>query len=752
MEEEKITWSSILELSDVGAWELDPEKSTIHFSDVFRRILEIKEDTPMALAEFLNYFQAKWRHILGKCFHDLLQNNAAFSLKAYDQNGKELILKGKAILSEERKCRFAGTLMATGEPEGVSNRPPELLQNTLYEHIFINSPMPMIIWDFETLEITDCNHQAILKYGYSREEFIGMNIRDIRPEEDIPLLEKYTADEESYANIYQQIWRHKTKSGKLLTVEITGHLIEYKGRKCSLVLINDISDRIEAEEQLLESLRELSDYRFALDESCIIMICDNQGKIAYINQKFEELSEYKARSLIGKDLQDLFPAEEKAKIQACWEIVSANEVWQGELKGKKASGGFYWTNTAVVPFLNNSGDPYQYIWVGSDITAKKRADNELVKERFLLRTIIDNLPIQIYVKDQKGRHIINNKHLYQDLLGAGTEKETLGKTVFDYFDKDTAAKMIAFDRHLIKTKKPVINLEEYYTDAEGKKRCLLTNKVPLLDDEDNVIGLVGMSRDVTDRKKEEEKLKELNEELKKQAKELAVSNQELEQFAYMASHDLQEPLRMITGFLNLLEKKYNPILDEKGKKYIHFAVDGASRMKNIILDLLAYSRVGRKEEKFREIEVADVVANIINLNKVLIHQKKAKITTGKLPKVYIASSPLQQVFQNLVNNALKYQKPEVIPEIVIESEERDDEWCFSVQDNGIGIPASKQEQVFVLFKRLHTRDEYSGSGIGLTMCKKIIENLGGKIWFTSEEGKGSTFYFTIPKTGPEPAP
>lgn len=745
MDEGKVLWSNVLELADVGAWKLDPENSTIHFSDISRQILKIKGDAPVKLPVFLEYFKSQSQYLLERCVQNLLDNNAAFTLKTLVRDGTGVIVAGKACQDTQGKHLLVGTLVPTGEKETVANAYPELQKNTLYEHIFKSSPIPMIIWDFERQEITDCNQQALHKYGYSREEFIGMNIRDIRPKEDIPQMEKFIANEEVYGQINQRVWRHKTKNGQILTVEITGHLIEYEGRKCSLAMINDISNRIEAEEQLLESLKELSDYRFALDESCIVMICDKGGKVEYVNQKFEEISGYRARNVIGKELEDFFPEDEKPKIETCWEVVSSKEVWRGELKGQKANGDYYWTSTVIVAFLNNSGDPYQYIWVGYDITEKKKTDDELVKERFLLRAIIDYLPIQIYVKDLQSKHIINNRFQYQDLLGADNERETLGKTVFDYFDKATASKMYEADQHLLKSKEPVINLEEYYFDEKGEKRWLLTNKVPLLDAENNVIGLVGMSRDVTERKKEEDKLRQLNEELQKQAKELAVSNQELEQFAYMASHDLQEPLRMITGFLNLLEKKYDPVLDEKGKRYIHFAVDGASRMKNIILDLLAYSRVGRKEEKFREIEVKDIIANVLNLNKVLIHQKNAKIKVGKLPKVYTASSPLQQVFQNLINNALKYHKPETFPEIEIKSKSKNSDWLFSVRDKGIGIPSPQQDQVFVLFKRFHPGGQYSGSGIGLTMCKKIIENLGGKIWFESGEGKGSTFYFTIPK-------
>lgn len=203
---------------------------------------------------------------------------------------------------------------------------------------------------------------------------------------------------------------------------------------------------------------------------------------------------------------------------------------------------------------------------------------------------------------------------------------------------------------------------------------------------------------------------------------------------------------MITGFLGLLEKKYEPLLDEKGKEFIHFAVDGARRMKNIIMDLLAYSRVGRMEEKVKEVDIGDIINNILGLQKELIQQKEAEIILGKFPRLKIPVAPIHQVFQNLINNALKYQEPDRKPRIKIQAEEKPDFWEFQVSDNGIGIPKSFQPRVFILFSRLHVSRRYSGSGIGLAMSKKIIENLGGSIGFHSEEGKGSTFFFTVPKS------
>jgi light-regulated signal transduction histidine kinase (bacteriophytochrome) len=258
--------------------------------------------------------------------------------------------------------------------------------------------------------------------------------------------------------------------------------------------------------------------------------------------------------------------------------------------------------------------------------------------------------------------------------------------------------------------------------------------------------VVGAIQDITDQKMYESSLKSLNEMLEARARELANSNAELEQFAYVASHDLQEPLRMITSFLTQLELKYGEQLDERARKYIHFAVDGARRMRQIILDLLEFSRVGRIEEEPEIIDLNQLVAEVCTLQSKRLREKNAEVNFSDLPEIQGYRTPLIQVFQNLISNAVKYSKESIAPVVNITSRESAAYWEFSVQDNGIGMEADHFDKIFVIFQRLHTKDKFSGSGIGLAIVKKIIENLGGKIWVESELGNGTTFFFTLKKS------
>ncbi len=259
-------------------------------------------------------------------------------------------------------------------------------------------------------------------------------------------------------------------------------------------------------------------------------------------------------------------------------------------------------------------------------------------------------------------------------------------------------------------------------------------------------GLAVYFMDITGRKNSEKQLQELNENLIQQAKELEISNRELEQFAYVASHDLQEPLRMITGFLALIEKKYNQLLDERGKKYIYFAIDGAKRMRQIILDLLEFSRLSNLEEEIELVDLQEIMNEVLVLNRKIISEKRAKIKCENLPQLRAVRVSILQLFQNLVNNGLKYQREDVQPSVAITAQEIGDFWQFSVSDNGIGIDKNYFDKIFVIFQRLNRKEEYSGTGMGLAICKKIIEGMGGKIWVESQRDIGSTFFFTIPKT------
>jgi len=280
---------------------------------------------------------------------------------------------------------------------------------------------------------------------------------------------------------------------------------------------------------------------------------------------------------------------------------------------------------------------------------------------------------------------------------------------------------------------------------------VMNRSIILRNEERRPVRIVGSITDITYQKEYEKSLKKLNDDLEMKARDLTLSNAELEQFAYVASHDLQEPLRMITSFLSKLDTKYSYQLDEKARQYISFAVDGARRMRQNILDLLQFSRVGKGDSLPEDIDINEVIEEVRLLHQTDMAECGAVIETGPLPVIHTYMAPVVQVFNNIISNAIKYQKPDLPPRIRVTATQQGNTWEFAISDNGIGIPEEYRQKIFIIFQRLHSKEKYDGTGIGLAVVKKIINNLGGRIWVESAPGSGSTFRFTIPSLAATPA-
>jgi light-regulated signal transduction histidine kinase (bacteriophytochrome) len=282
--------------------------------------------------------------------------------------------------------------------------------------------------------------------------------------------------------------------------------------------------------------------------------------------------------------------------------------------------------------------------------------------------------------------------------------------------------------------------------ADGSRRDVLYSKALYHQSSGAVGGLVGVMTDTTDRTRHELELAEAHQRMARQAEDLKRSNAELEQFAYVASHDLREPLRMVNSYLSLLQRRYGDKLDQDAKEFIDFARDGGTRMDRLIQDLLEYSRVGRRSKPMALTPMGDVIATARHNLEVAITERGTIFHVSPTPLVVEAdSNELTRLFQNLIGNAIKYCAPGVVPEISIAWTDEHDHWRFDVCDNGLGIAPEHFERIFMVFQRLHSRGEYEGTGIGLAICRKIVEHHGGRIWLTSEPGKGSTFHFTLAK-------
>jgi PAS domain S-box-containing protein len=370
--------------------------------------------------------------------------------------------------------------------------------------------------------------------------------------------------------------------------------------------------------------------------------------------------------------------------------------------------------------------------IGSLGRAMEGAAARLRETRGLLQGVVDGTPDVVYVKDLQGRYLLMNR-AGRSYLNRRSE-DIVGKTDEELYDPELAARIRETDRAVIESE-DILVYES--TDRGGKPVWhFLTTKGPFRDGTGRVAGLFGISRDITDRKRMED-------ELEARADELARSNKELEHFAYVASHDLQEPLRIVAGYAQLLGKRYGDRLDQDAEEFIGFMVDGVRRMQELINGLLQYSRVGTKGEEMARIDldvaVNDAVANL----EVAIEENGAQVTRDDLPEVVADRRQLAQLFQNLIGNAIKFHGDRA-PAAHVGAERRNGEWVVEVRDNGIGIDPDHRDRIFDIFERLHGRERYEGTGIGLAICKKIVERHGGRIWVESQARRGAAFRFTIP--------
>jgi PAS domain S-box-containing protein len=386
----------------------------------------------------------------------------------------------------------------------------------------------------------------------------------------------------------------------------------------------------------------------------------------------------------------------------------------------------------IIAHKSPDGEVEYFSTIMRDITERKQAETALQESYNLLHSIINATPDSIFVKNLQHRYLLSNSVRAQ-LFNKSVE-EIFGKNDSFLFPPVLCAEIQADDSRIM-TSGNTETFEEVFA-VQGETRTYLTTKSVYRDAEGKIQGLVGFAKDITPLKQAEQQLKALN-------AELARSNQELEQFAYVASHDLREPLRKIKSYTDLLVKRYQGQLDEKADKYIAYISDGAVRMQALISDLLTYSRVGRGEV-LKELTDLNVVLNqtLSDLSRA-IQESHATITADVLPTLNANPRQIGQLFQNLIANAMKF-RGEKQPCIQIKSRLNSNFWTISVQDNGIGIQPEHVDRIFVIFQRLHTKDEYEGTGIGLAICKKIVERHGGEIWVESELGQGTTFLFTLP--------
>ncbi len=471
-----------------------------------------------------------------------------------------------------------------------------------------------------------------------------------------------------------------------------------------------------------------------------LCILDRSGRIYKLNARFAAMLGRKSEEVIGTSFFNWVDDEYVESSLTAFQKLQHEQDVQFENIIKGGDDKRVWLEWSL-----NANNTEGIIYAaGQDLTLRILYDEELRNQNERFRLLREAANEGIYDWDMR-RDEYDWGDSFTKLTSHNTEGLVLNHEHWKSFIFAGDKERILNNQHAATLNRSKYWSEEYqYRCADGNYKHILDRGIFIYDEFGKAIRLIGTMQDITALKQSEESLIQLNEALQHRAQQLLGFNKELEQFAYIVSHDLQEPLRMISSFMQLLLNSKEISLSERSEQYIGFALDGANRMKRLIQDLLTYSRVGTTEEDFNELSLREMLRDTLVVYQQLIREKNAQVTVGNLPNVRGIRSLIQQILDNLLSNALKYNdKPQ--PIIHFDCIDEPDQFVLKVSDNGIGIDPKSFDLIYLPFKRLHNKAEYSGTGIGLAVCKKIADKHRGLLWVESTLGIGSTFYFSMKK-------
>lgn len=535
----------------------------------------------------------------------------------------------------------------------------------------------------------------------------------------------------------------------------------------------DITGQKKMLDNLDKKLREISEYKYALDESSIVAITDQKGVIQYVNDQFCKISKYSREELLGQDHRLINSGyHDKDYIRNLWVTIASGKIWKGELKNKAKDGSDYWVDTTIVPFLNENGKPYQYIAIRSDITARKEAEQKLKESEAQYRSAFENAAVGVSHVATDGSWLLVNERFCQ--ITGYSKEEMLQLTFQQITHPEDLYIDMTFLQEVQEGKRENYSMEKRYIRKDRSVVWINLAVSAVRHPDRSIKHFISVVEDINARKAAEIALKEsesrfrnlaakLETLVEERTKELAEANNELQRsnedllhFAHVASHDLKEPIRKIRTFQDRLDHEFGVMLPEMARFYLSKIGVAARRGQDMIEGILLYSSLNHGDHKLETVDLNKVMENIKTDLEVLITQKGATIDYGGLPELEGYAELLNQLLYNLLSNSLKFTKPglppvikvngSIVPDNLDQDARQTKKYVqLTVQDNGIGFPQEFADRVFETFSRLHSKDKFEGSGLGLALCKRIAERHGGYIKAEGIEGEGATFKIFLPQ-------
>lgn len=729
------------ELAQLGSWEIDTQNKSGKWSKQMFRLFEFDEAARVpSFTDYLQKIHIDDRSVVEENLQKMIEGvlpDTVGIFRTNNETGPMRFLQPSYRVfknSEGKIIKFTGTIQDITERIVYEN---QLMVSEEKYRVLVEQASDGIFIADESGRFIMVNSSATKLSGYSTAELEKLSIYNLVHPDSL-LTDPFKFEDMLLPQGAHSERKMLKKDGSTLDVEINAKFLPDKR---FIAFIRDISERKKIAEEIKASEEK---YRVLVEEASEgIYISDKTGRFVTVNASACRLAQHTEEELLDMSIYDFFVDDDLKARPPQFEALKQGKTIVSERIMKRKDGKF--NHLEITSKLLTDG---RLLSLVRDVADRKKAEEaiRLSNERYNLvaKATNDSIWDLDIVTGEISRTGEGFKTLfgYDEAAAVHSDPEFSTLVHPDDLSATRASMAAAF------AKSDVFYWADEYRllKANGDYAYVYDKGYIIRDENGKAMRMIGATQDITNRKENEIHLKKLNEDLLQQTKALADSNAELEQFAYVASHDLQEPLRMVTSFLSLLEINYATRFDEKGKSYIHFAVDGAKRMRQIILDLLEISRVGRAEDNMELLDLNLVVKDILHLLGKQIDESNAFIQMDDLPVLYAYRSSFVQVFQNLIGNSLKYKRKDVQPRISITVKETtDDCWLFAVADNGIGIDQEYFAKIFIIFQRLHNQNEFSGTGIGLAITKKIIENMGGKIWLESRPGNGTTFYFTVKK-------
>lgn len=599
--------------------------------------------------------------------------------------------------------------------------------------------------------ITDWNRRAEETFGWARHEAIGRALAEtIVPHRYRSAhwkgLDKYLQTGEGpVLNTSIEI-SALHRDGREFPIELSISPVVVGGERLFTAFVRDISERkrVEAElsqsQKFAESIAEHStSIIYVFDLRALTNVYANRNVaefLGYSQQQIEAMGHNFLPSVVHPDDLGFMMSH-----LSHFERLPDGEVIEFESRFRHANGSWRWLwNRESVFKRDEAGVPIQILGTAQDITERQEAALAIEESERRFAAFMRYVPGVAFMKDREGRYAYVNES-FENLFGLSLDY-LKGKSDEEVWPPEVAAELRANDREVLEQKRAV-QVVETVPQADGP-HFWLSSKFPILDAAGEAVMLAAVSIDITERARSEQELKEFAARLERSNRELERSNRELQDFSYVASHDLQEPLRKIRAFGDRLQARHGAKLDDSGRAYIDFMQEAAARMQTLIEDLLNYSRVTTRAQPFALVDLAETTRQVLADLELRVEQTGGEVELGELPSIEADATQMRQLLQNLIGNALKFHRPGVPPRVQIEAQLQGEMCEITVRDNGIGFEEKYLDRIFQPFQRLHGREAYEGTGIGLAICRKIAERHGGRITARSTPGSGTTFCVSLP--------